>query len=350
MPRLFAFLFCLGLLAGCDSNDDPPADSSLFSVAVETPSGDPVAGLELMMEYALVGSNVGDRPAQPVELRYFNVAVLGVDLFRVEWETEQEEGVARFVVEARPSDGDFEDVAEVVPEGAGATYVVDVEGRYDAFRLRIEFVEGAAEYSEVFEVAEDDPPAFPAEVSLGPGYPNPFATVQTLSFTLSTVAVAALEVLDLEGRPAIQREGLPAGYLFQENRSPGQYEVAWEASEVLVGGFYRVRLTAGEDTATVLAVYTGQNADVPSDRLHIVSALGQTDAQGRFVTDDRALFPQRYAGTETEYRDENNVNLGVIRPSREIVLVLSDDTGREQRFERTLSGESNSFELTWDPE
>ncbi len=97
MLRPFAIVLCLVLLAGCDSGEAETTD--LFSVAVETPSGEPVPGLDLTMEYALGGTNdEGDRAAHPAVLRYFEVFELGDDRFSVEWETEGEEGLAQFVI------------------------------------------------------------------------------------------------------------------------------------------------------------------------------------------------------------------------------------------------------------
>ncbi len=213
-------------------------------------------------------------------------------------------------------------MSEAVPQGPDQRYVVEVEGSFVIFLLRIEDADGKVEYSDFVEatvVAEEDTSS-PAEVRLNTNYPNPFAGAATFSFDLL------------------------------EELAQGSRSVVWQASEGMVGGFYRVRLTADEDTATVLSVYTGTDADQRSDRRRVATALGQTDARGRFATDDRARFPQRYDGIEIEYRDENNVLLGVLRPSNEIVLVLRDGAGREQRYERTLTGGSNAFELTWDPE
>ena len=167
MLRLSVLFFCLVLLAGCDSDgdgpSDPPAASALLGVAVEDASGAPVSGLSLTMEYDLVSSNGdgGDRTLPPAVLRYFGVEALGDDRFRVEWETESEEAVARFVVEAGADEEAFGDVVEAEAQGPGQPYAVEVEGSFSAFRLRIEDTDGSVEYSEVRIVtAGDDPPAF----------------------------------------------------------------------------------------------------------------------------------------------------------------------------------------------
>ena len=347
MLRLLLFAFCLALFVGCDSAEDV-SDSALLDVTVETPSGAPVEGLGLTMEYALgsgtEGEDGGDRIAPAAEITYFNVYTQADASYIVEWGTNEEEGVERFVVEAGSSENNLEDVLEVAPQGAFQPYVAEVEGDFALFRLRIEFADESVEFSEVVEpiVVSEEDPTVPVEVRLYTGYPNPFATATTIGFELSRATDVTLEVLDLEGRPVRA--------LVRDERPAGQQGVAWEASPDLVGGFYRVRLTTAEDTASVLAVYTGPGVEGQDERLRVRTALGTTNADGHFTTEDRALFPQLYEGIEVEYRDENNAIYGVILPSREVTLVLRDGTGREQRYERTLSGAANRFDLTWDPE
>lgn len=347
MVRPFALVLFLVLLVGCDSAEDGPG-SALLDVTVETPVGTPVEGLSLAMEYAL-GSGIdggGARVARSTVLRYFAVYASGDGRFDAEWETEDEEGVALFVVEAGPSADDLEDAAEIEPHGTSEPYTVEVAGAYALFRLRIEFADGDVEHSEVVEpigVAGEDSPAYPGRVRLHAGYPNPFFDATVLGFTVPRATGVVLEVLDLEGRPV---RGL-----VRDERPAGQHRTAWEPASDFRGGFYRVRLIAEDDTASVMAVYTG-GATGPQGEwwTHVRTTLGETDASGRFSTEERALFPQLYPEAEAEFRDENNVMLGVFRPSREITLVLRDGTGKEQRFGRRLSGGSNAFALTWDPD
>ncbi len=339
MQRLLPTLFCLLLLAACDSGEDPPGDSSLFSVAVETPSGEPVSGLSVAMEYGFGGEGGGDRPAAFVPLRYFTVDALAIGRYRVEWEAEDEKGLARYVLEGEPANRAFEEVTRVEPEGAGIAYSVEAEGRrYSAFRLRFVNTDGSVDYSDIVEVVGEADPV--GGVRLSGNYPNPFGGQTTISFELPVAVSVTLDIVDLEGQPVVT--------LIDGTFASGQHDARWEPNANLAGGFYRVRLTTADTTLTRTTVYAG--ADYSFDApLRVVTALGTTGGDGRFATDDRSRFPQRY-DVEAEFRDENNNQLGTIRPSDAITIVLRDADGREQRYDRTLGGGGNGFTLTWDPQ
>lgn len=346
MPRLTFLALCLLLFVGCDSADD--ADGALLRLIVETPSGTAVDGLDITMEYALGdGRSGGDRIARPADITYFDVYARGDAPFVVEWGTSGEDGVARFVIEAARDEDEFEPVAEVAPQGAGTPYEVEVERDVDfaLFRLRIDNADGSVAYSETVEpisVAEEDPPANPGTVRLYTGYPNPFSGATTLGLELPRATSIVLDVLDLEGRPMLN--------LVRDERTAGQQSVEWEADDELAGGYYRVRLIAETDTASVLAVYTGSGVEGQDEPLRVRTALGTTGADGQLTVEDRARFPQFYDDIEAEYRDENNVMLGVFVPAREVTFILRDGAGNEQRFERTLTDGANRFDLTWEPE
>lgn len=299
------------------------------------------------MEYALDdGRGGGDRIARPAEITYFNVYAPEDEPYSVEWGTNDADGVERFVVEAGQGEDEFEAVAETAPAGSGSDYVVEVERdvEYALFRIRIDNVDGSIEYSETVEptVIVEEVPTTPAEFNLNSGYPNPFYNITYLRYELSGATTVALDVFDLEGRPVHT--------LVRDELTAGSRTTAWEAADDLHGGYYRVQLRTETDTASVLSVYTGPGVEGPDERLRVRTALGTTDADGRFATEDRALFPQFYDDIEADFRDENNVMLGVFVPTRDVTLVLRDDMGREQRYERTLRDGSNRFELTWDPE
>lgn len=248
MPRLFFLLLCLLFLAACDSGGPGDAAPLPFVVTAVTPSGAPVAGLVVTLEYPLI--------------------------------------------------------REVGEEG-------------------------------------DRTP-------LSSNYPNPFSSATSFEFELAEESAVALEVLDLEGRPVAQGEGFPPGYLVQDTLAVGFHNVLWWPDSLQRGGVYRARLTTEQDTASVFVACTGPGVYPHDGDLRVVTALGETDEQGRSVTEDRATFPQLYDDVVFEHRGVNNEDLGLLTPSDSIVIVLSDGD-REQTYSRVIRDSDNTFDLTWEP-
>ena len=81
----------------------------------------------------------------------------------------------------------------------------------------------------------------PAEIALGQNYPNPFNPATTIQFSLPTAGPASLKVYDLLGREVAT--------LLNESKSPGSYEVRFDAAR-LASGVYLYRLTAGDFVRT----------------------------------------------------------------------------------------------------
>ena len=178
---------------------------------------------------------------------------------------------------------------------------------------------------------------------LNTAFPNPFATVAVLGLDVSTVGSFTIEAADLDGRPLAT--------IAERTFAVGSYQVLWEpAAETFPDGVYVVRLVQqGEVLGSRLVLRLTDYDGFPSRTLTAKVALGVTGAEGTLAFDDGARFPQLY-DAEFEYRDENNTALGVLTPSDAVTIVLRDGGGREQRYARTLSGEVNPFQLTWDPE
>lgn len=86
-----------------------------------------------------------------------------------------------------------------------------------------------------------DEMAVPLVYSLGQNFPNPFNPSTTISFALPEQARVKLVVYDINGR-IVSR-------LIDEERSPGNYEVVWEAADVASGSYF-VRFSTPAFTGT----------------------------------------------------------------------------------------------------
>jgi len=81
----------------------------------------------------------------------------------------------------------------------------------------------------------------PERFKLAQNYPNPFNPATTVSYQLTVTSDVKLAVFDLLGREV--------AVLVHEKKSPGTYEVKFDAGE-LASGAYLYRLTAGDFTQT----------------------------------------------------------------------------------------------------
>lgn len=105
-----------------------------------------------------------------------------------------------------------------------------------------------AQYGSRTMVAERHGEATPEEPALAfallPAHPNPMRGSVTLPFTLARAAVTRLEVIDLQGRRVMERQGW---------RPAGRHEVSWDGRDANGGriapGVYAYRLAAGSDRA-----------------------------------------------------------------------------------------------------
>lgn len=178
---------------------------------------------------------------------------------------------------------------------------------------------------------------------LSVAYPNPFATAAILSLDVSAPGLLRIEAADLEGRPLAT--------IAEREFATGTYQVVWEPSaDAFPDGVYAVRLVEGGVVVGSRHVLRLTEFDPNSGGLVPATvALGTTDAEGTLAFNERARLPQLY-DAEVEYRSVNNDLLGVLAPSDSVTIILRDGAGREQRYERSLDGETNGFDLTWDPE
>jgi hypothetical protein len=84
-------------------------------------------------------------------------------------------------------------------------------------------------------------PIVPVLSQLDQNYPNPFNPITAVSYQLSVFSKTKIAVYDMLGREVV--------ILVNELKSPGRYEVAWDATGY-ASGVYLCRMTAGGASAT----------------------------------------------------------------------------------------------------
>ncbi len=84
-------------------------------------------------------------------------------------------------------------------------------------------------------------PNIPLTTALGQNYPNPFNPATHIQFSVTDLQLVTLKVYDVLGREVAT--------LLNEQKSPGTYDVQWNASN-MASGVYFYRLTAGNFIAT----------------------------------------------------------------------------------------------------
>ena len=186
-------------------------------------------------------------PPLPVELADFSGVADG-NRVHLRWETLSELNNAGFDVERLVTgSGQTAWVKIGFVEGYGTTTVAQHYTFVDAgipdsdglvnYRLKQIDFDGTIEYSEVITVEL----AAPAGVALHDNYPDPFNPTTTIAFDLPVESYVRLHVYDMQGR--MVRE------LVNEERSAGQYEIAFDASN-LASGTYLYRLQTGDKVLT----------------------------------------------------------------------------------------------------
>jgi len=90
-------------------------------------------------------------------------------------------------------------------------------------------------------VSSETPSELPERLELAQNYPNPFNPATRISYTVPEQTEVRLAVYDMLGRQIT--------VLVDETKSPGRYDVTWDAS-TLSSGVYIYRLDAGGQTLT----------------------------------------------------------------------------------------------------
>src|SRR5262249_5770128 len=95
-------------------------------------------------------------------------------------------------------------------------------------------------FLELSTSAESEQPN-PQSFNLSQNYPNPFNPTTAITYQLSAVSQVSLRVFDILGQEVAT--------LVNEQKQPGTYSVAWDASDVS-SGVYLYRLQTGNFTET----------------------------------------------------------------------------------------------------
>jgi hypothetical protein len=76
--------------------------------------------------------------------------------------------------------------------------------------------------------------------------------------------------------------------------------------------------------------------------------LGQTDAQGRFVTTWKRFFPHLYPWEDFTHVDEAGNVLGQFNYTGMVRIILTDpDKAGSQSYDVAVGGGRNTFDLVW---
>ena len=96
-----------------------------------------------------------------------------------------------------------------------------------------------------FEIILGNPPAIPLDYKLYQNYPNPFNPKTTIHYSIPNGEQVILKVYDILGTEI--------AILVNEEKSPGKYELTWDASSIagqLSSGVYFYRMQAGNFVET----------------------------------------------------------------------------------------------------
>lgn len=355
--RLSSCLLLFALVA-CDTAEDDPAFST--TVAITTPSGEPVANASVAARPCLVvlGEPVCDaeqlvRQADPswrveaVELVSFTADFdSALDAVVLAWTTASETNNAGFEIQQRAGSSDsFQQIGFV--EGAGTTsetrsyrYVVsNLDGGTYDFRLRQVDTDDTGTLSEPRTVSVPGQVGPPSAFAFQGPYPHPIGAVGTFQFALPEAGDVRLTVERLDGTVVDE--------VVNATVEAGRQQLNWSptADDASVpDGVYRTRLTVARDGETVqdTTVQTVVFREPARPR-----TLGETNADGQLQIADRAAFPGLFDVGESPIRNSTGLQVGIMTPSRRVVFTITDPaTGTMQTVERTIEEGSNRVEVT----
>jgi len=178
----------------------------------------------------------------------------------------------------------------------------------------------------------------PGKISGGKGFSLPveaYIEYRVLDFNRDTVKLLAAGIFDA-----------------------GSYTIVWDGRDendsLVPGGYYFYYLVASniDNGAVVFEDETAFVIERGNDPA--TATIGQTDAEGKFITDDVALFPGIIPNPPTIIRtdDFGNVIDTIEVYYTDTVTIALSDPAVPDRFlltEMKLESESNQINLTWDP-
>jgi hypothetical protein len=155
-------------------------------------------------------------------------------------------GEAGGIVETIDNGLSWQDVSDGLPAerkmSSLATYVTSPTSATVYAGMFLNQNDGAPVYVLNFVTDVDEPPpGLPQTAGLSQNYPNPFNPVTNIGYKVATRDRVSLKVYDLLGREIAS--------LVNEVKSPGSYDVTWEATGIS-SGVYLYRLTAGDFVET----------------------------------------------------------------------------------------------------
>ncbi|GAB5519506.1 MAG: hypothetical protein RhofKO_17570 [Rhodothermales bacterium] len=166
------------------------------------------------------------------------------EMVQLEWRTDDAQ-TKTFVIERSTNGTDFDVIGEVVrAEGDGQRNFAyqdlqpDLKRQVLYYRVRQRFLGGSERVSGVLKIGIADAERPKHAVLIG-NYPNPFNPLTTVEYQVNETVHVSLSVWDLAGQRV--RE------LVDEEKTPGTYQVGFEALE-LPSGTYFVRLQLADGT------------------------------------------------------------------------------------------------------
>jgi hypothetical protein len=188
-------------------------------------------------------SNVNGSGVLPVELASFSASAKQ-NAVELGWNTATEVNNYGFEIERRETNSQFTKVGFVAGSGSSTSpreYSYEDKnlpfGRY-SYRIKQINHDGTFKYTSETDVIIND---IPASFSLGQNYPNPFNPSTMISYDVPRAALVHLAVYDLLGRKVAE--------LVNEQKSPGHFQVEWNATAMSSGNYY-VRMESQGFVAT----------------------------------------------------------------------------------------------------
>ena len=180
----------------------------------------------------------------PVELVSFSASANDGEV-SLNWTTATETNNASFEIERSLDNIDYITISNLKGNGTTTemhtysfTDVVSISAKM-FYRLKQIDFNGSFTYSKTIEV---DVNTMPGDFVLSQNYPNPFNPSTTIKYSVSKIINNQSSIINLKVYDALGNE---VATLVNEEKSPGNYEVEWNASG-FASGVYFYRLKAGD--------------------------------------------------------------------------------------------------------
>jgi hypothetical protein len=190
----------------------------------------------------IIMKKIEDTPL-PVELSSF-IATVNQNSVILSWSTSSEINNARFEVERKTQDGNWNKITEIAGNGtSGETHVYtfhDYRLNSGSYNYRLKQIDFNGNY-EYFNLHQEIVIAVPEKFSLSQNYPNPFNPVTLINFSIPQTGIVILTVHDVSGREVIK--------LLNEKKDAGTYSIQFDGAG-LNSGIYFYTLQTGNTKET----------------------------------------------------------------------------------------------------